>query len=246
MSADPSMPFGEWVRSQVDREEYWFHQMEILPGLVTPGWSEPVEEKVPYFHLPEDMTGLRVLDIGCADGFFSFEAERRGAAQVIAIDSSPHSVRRFNICRAALDSRATAFLVNVYDLSPRQLGTFDVVMCFGVLYHLRNPLLALERIFSISSGRLFLQTASFEEAVLGDAAAARFHPAGLMSGTAENPLFDPTVFWVPNEQAVRGMLSHVGFVDVDGETNKTGAVIHAAVPAASPGAAPDESKAPWC
>jgi tRNA (mo5U34)-methyltransferase len=46
-------------------------------GVVTPGWSDPARDKLPYFRLPDDMTGLRVLDVGCAEGYFSFEAERR-------------------------------------------------------------------------------------------------------------------------------------------------------------------------
>jgi tRNA (mo5U34)-methyltransferase len=97
------------VRTQVEKENYWFHKIELWPGLVTPGRSDPLREKLPFFGLPEEMQGLRVLDVGCAEGFFSFEAERRGAREVIAIDSFPDSVRRFNICRAAFNSKATAF-----------------------------------------------------------------------------------------------------------------------------------------
>jgi hypothetical protein len=57
--------------------------IEVLPGYNTPGWSDPLEEKLPYFGLSEDLTGMRVLDIGWAEGFFSFDAERRGAREVI-------------------------------------------------------------------------------------------------------------------------------------------------------------------
>ena len=122
---------------------------------------------------------MRVLDIGCAEGFFSFEAERRGATEVVAIDSFPDSVRRFNICRSALASKATAFLTNVYELSPRTFGTFDLIMFFGVLYHLRHPLLALEKIFSVASGTMLLQTANYEESAVGDLSVAKFHPFGI-------------------------------------------------------------------
>lgn len=126
--------FREWVQSQVAKESYWFHRIELFRDLATPGWSDPRTDKLPYFGLPQDLTGQRVLDIGCAEGFFSFEAERRGAKEVVAIDSFPDSVRRFNICRNALGSKTTAFLCNVYDLNPRGFGTFDIVFFFGVLY----------------------------------------------------------------------------------------------------------------
>src|ERR1700732_141909 len=158
----PDVSFEEWLKSQIDAEPYWFHRIELFPNLITPGWSNPVTEKVPHFGLPADLTGMRVLDVGCAEGFFSFEAERRGAREVVAIDSFPDSVRRFNICRNAFGSKATAFLCNVYELNPRAFGTFDIVFFFGVLYHLRNPILALEKILSVCTGTMLLQTASME------------------------------------------------------------------------------------
>ena len=74
------MRVEDWVRSQVESEPYWFHRIELPNGVVTPGWSNPTVDKLPYFGLPDDMTGMRVLDIGHAEGFFCFEAERRGAA----------------------------------------------------------------------------------------------------------------------------------------------------------------------
>src|SRR6185295_8531053 len=97
-------PVGEVVRQQVAAEPYWFQKIEVLPGLFSPGWSDPAKEKLPYYGLPDDLSGMRVLDIGCAEGFFSFEAERRGAREVVGIDSFPDSIRRFNVVRAARQS----------------------------------------------------------------------------------------------------------------------------------------------
>jgi tRNA (mo5U34)-methyltransferase len=233
------------LEAQVRAEPYWFHQIPLREDLVTPGWSNPLTDKIPYYGLPDDMSGLRVLDVGCAEGYFSFEAERRGASEVVAIDSFPDSVRRFNICREALGSNATAYLTNVYDLSERTFGTFDLVMFFGVLYHLRHPILAIEKIFSVTSGTLLLQTASFEEPSLGDVGAAKFHPFGIESGPADSRVLDPTVFWVPNAAGVRDMLRHVGFVNIEGENKIPGAVFRGDVPIRRKGVAPDPMKAPW-
>ena len=239
------LTFKGWVKSQVEREAYWFQRIELFPDLVTPGWSDPRVEKLPHFGLPDDLSGMRVLDIGCAEGFFSFEAERRGAKEVIAIDSFPDSVRRFDICRNALGSKATAYLCNVYDLNPRTFGTFDFVFFFGVLYHLRHPLLALEKISSVCTGSMLLQTANFESPDLADVPVAKFHPFGIQSGTREKPMFDPTVFWLPNAECVRAMLSHVGFKQIETLTDKVGVVIRAQQPVKTSGQRPDESKAPW-
>lgn len=235
----------DWLEAEINKEPYWFQKIALQPGIVTPGWSDPAKEKLPFFGLPPDMTGMRVLDIGCSEGFFSFEAERRGAKEVIAIDAAAESIRRFNICRAALNSRTNAYLMPVYDLNARIFGTFDLVMFFGVLYHLRHPLLALEKVRAVSAGTLLVQSASFEDKLLGDASMARFYPTGIQSGTADKPLFDRTVFWIPNAACIRDMLLHVGFRDVELLSQEAGAVFRAGVPNSSAGTLPNFEGVPW-
>jgi len=240
-----SRDFREWIRSQVDAETYWFHRIELPGGLVTPGWNDPKSEKLPYFGLPDDLRGMRVLDIGHAEGFFAFEAERRGADEVIGIENYPPMVHKFNICRAALNSRVQSFLTNVYELSPKTFGTFDLVLFYGVLYHLRHPLLALEKIQDVCSGTLLMQTA-----VCGDQSStpiAEFHPFGVDSGTPEKPLRDPTCFWFPNPSCCEAMLKHVGFEDIEHISPQApvGAVFRARSALQRKGMPPDETKAPW-
>ncbi len=236
----------KWIRHQVEAEPYWFQKIEVLPGLFSPGWSDPAVDKLPYYGLPEDLTGKRVLDIGCAEGFFSFEAERRGAREVIGIDSFPDSVRRFNITKAARQSNASAFLMNVYDLEPRRLGTFDVVLFYGVFYHLKHPQFALERIRSICTGDLFFQTHMYDEPAVKGTPWARFYPHGMMSGSNKE-LFDPTVFWIFNSACCLAMLDHVGFADMEIiSTDPNPFVIRAKSPQRSPGVPPDQTEAPWC
>lgn len=235
----------EWIRAQVQSEGYWFHRMELPGGIVTPGWSDPKNEKLPFYGLPDDMRGMRVLDIGHAEGFFSFEAERRGADQVLGIENYPPMIRKFDICRAALGSRALSIGSSVYDLSPKTFGTFDAVFFFGVLYHLRHPLLALEKIRSVCTGTLLMQTASTQEG--GDKSVAEFHPFGIESGPADNRRRDPTCFWFPNAACCAAMLEHVGFEGVErlSPAASVGAVFRAHAAPRIKGAPPDEMKAPW-
>lgn len=236
---------ADWIRHQVAAEPYWFQKIEVLPGLFSPGWSDPVTEKLPFFGLPADLTGKRVLDIGCAEGYFSFEAERRGAREVVGIDSFPASVRRFNITKAARQSNATAYLMNVYDLEPKRLGTFDLVLFYGVFYHLKHPQLALERIRSICTGDLLFQTAICEEPAVAGVPWARFHPHGVMSGS-QGELFDPTVFWLFNSACCLAMLDHVGFTDVKVVSNAPQPfVARASSPVRAPGIPPDQTDSPW-
>jgi len=235
----------DWLYCRIQKEPYWFHKIDLPGGLVTPGWSNPRTEKLPYFGLPEDMTGMRVLDAGHAEGFFSFEAERRGAAEVVGIDNYPPMARKFEICRAALDSRVESHLASVYDLNPHNWGTFDLVMFFGVLYHLRHPILALQKISSVCTGTLLMQTATCQDK--SEKPMAEFHPFGVKSGPPENPMHDPTCFWFPNIACCAAMLEHVGFKDVQRISAKApvGGVFTAKAPEQAKGHRPIEENAPW-
>jgi tRNA (mo5U34)-methyltransferase len=112
------------------------------------------------------MSGLRVLDIGCSDGYFSFEAERRGAS-VVAIDFVPEHYTGFATARKILGSGVEYRMDNVYNLSPEGYGQFDVVLFLGVLYHLRKPLAALDAVRSVTKegGQLFVGTMMIDEYV---------------------------------------------------------------------------------
>jgi tRNA (mo5U34)-methyltransferase len=154
-------------------------------------------------------------------------------------------VRRFNIIKAARQSNASAFLMNVYDLEPKRLGTFDLVLFYGVFYHLKHPQLALERIRSVCTGNLLFQTAIYEEPSVAGTPWARFYPYGLMSGSNKE-LYDPTVFWLFNSACCLAMLDHVGFTDLKIVSNTPKPfVVSARSPVIAAGAPPDQADAPW-
>jgi tRNA (mo5U34)-methyltransferase len=246
LAAHLSQTTESLIRHRVAAEPYWFQKIELFPGFFSPGWSDPVKEKLPFFGLPEDLRGRRVLDIGCAEGFFSFEAERRGAREVIAIDSFPDSIRRFNIVRDAKQSNATAYLTNVYDLKPSLFGTFDIVLFYGVFYHLKHPQKALESIRSICAGDLIFQTLIYEEPAVKGTPWARFFPHGYMSGT-NNDSFDVTVFWLFNSACCIAMLDHLGFVDIEIVSDDPQPfVLRCGMPDRTRGKPPDQTQAPWC
>lgn len=240
-------PLIDVIRQQVEREPYWFHKVEIAPGLESPGWSDPKIKKLPYYGLPNDLTGMRVLDIGCAEGFFSFEAEARGAREVIGIDSFPDSIRRFNLIREAKQSNASAYLMNVYDLDPKRLGTFDLVLFYGVFYHLKHPQLALEAIQSVCKGQLLFQTSIVEHPSLVGEPWAKYHPYGIMSGL-DRTTYDPTVFWLFNSTACIAMLDGLGFEDISVISAHPNPFVLSAKAAASMrgrGLPPNQALSPW-
>src|SRR5688572_24185908 len=127
---------------------------------------------VERYEIPDDLSGLRVLEIGTFEGFWAFELEGRGA-EVTALDIDwlqdldwpprlrpPENERRgegFELVRAARGSRVKRVGTSVYHATPESLGgTFDIVFCGSVLIHLRDPMLALERMAALCHGRLIL------------------------------------------------------------------------------------------
>lgn len=184
------------IHKLVHEHPNWYHQIELAPGLVTPG-GHPSSEALKVLDamgLPRDATGLRVLDIGCRDGFFAFEMERRGAA-VTGLDYADPEVTGFGIASRVLGSRVEYVVANVYDIAPERFGTFDLVLFLGVLYHLRNPLLALDRLRRVvkPGGLVFVETHIVAGPGVGamDVPLWRFYPRAELRG-------DHTNKWAPN------------------------------------------------
>lgn len=189
----------------------WFHTIDLGNGIVTPG-ADTSSLRLKMLHLPEDLSGKTVLDIGSWDGFFAFECERRGARRVLATDSfcwngqGWGSKQGFNLARRALESKVEDMEIDVLDLDPDRVGIFDLVLCLGVLYHLRDPLIALEHISRVTGGRLILDT--HVDLLMLNRPAIAFYEGKELNN-------DPTNWCGPNPAAVKAMLRTVGFNRVD-------------------------------
>lgn len=136
------------VEKKIASVSNWFHKIELAPNIFTPG-SQDTEGLLKHINLPEDLSGLRVLDIGARDGAFSFECEKRGALEVVALDYTTADSTGFNVAKELLNSKVHWVTGNVYQLDQLNLGKFDLVLFLGVIYHLRHPYLAIDRIHDI-------------------------------------------------------------------------------------------------
>ncbi len=199
---------GDRLQHEVDQIT-WFHQIDLGGGVVTPGIDATVE-KLATVGLPEDLTGCSVLDIGAWDGAFSFEAERRGADRVLATDSfvwqghGAVSKAGFDLARDALGSRVEDLLVDVMDLDPAQVGTFDVVLFLGVLYHLRDPWAGVARAARVTApgGLMILET--HVDMLHVERPAVALYPGTELNGDGSN--------WCgPNPAAVVALCEMAGF-----------------------------------
>ncbi len=179
------------IRRLIAEHGRWWHEIELAPGIVTPG-DDSNRMKLPILDaigLPVDMKGMRALDIGCSDGYFTFEMERRGAS-VLAIDFVPENYTGFAAAKEILGSTAEYRMENVYNLSAEKHGQFDVVLFMGVLYHLRKPLAALDSIRSVmkTGGMLLVGTMLIDEYfVLPDGSVTTLN--------AVNPLLETVPLW---------------------------------------------------
>lgn len=184
----------------------WFHRID-LGGLVTPGLDD-TPAKLRRVRLPDTLEGKTVLDIGAWDGFFSFEAEKRRARRVVAVDSfcwhgdGWGSKTGFELAREVLQSRVEDREMEVLDLAPEKIGVFDVVLFLGVLYHMRHPLLALEKVASVTRELLILETKV-------DLLTLKTPAFAFYTGREVNN--DPTNYWAPNLAGLCSMLRSVGF-----------------------------------
>ncbi len=213
--ADPATDLLQRVRAIS-----WYHTLDLTPELTTDGWFDN-RPFVDHYGLPERLDGMRVLDVGTWDGFWAFEMERRGA-EVVALDVEHESEydwpprRRppryadlqrgdgFRLAKEILDSSVERVHCSVYDALPRDLGTFDLVFCGVVLLHLRDQLLALERLANLCHGRLILAEEYDRLCSLLPFPVSRYR--------ADRDA--AVVFWLPSRRTWKRMVWSAGFDDV--------------------------------
>lgn len=203
----------------------WYHTIELPGGIVTPGEydTRAALRRIPF---PTSLDGRRCLDVGTHDGFWAFAMERRGAAEVIAIDlddprggdfSEPvpelsgealvdrgSRLQSFACAHAALGSRVERRDLSVYRLDATEVGRFDFAFIGTLLLHLRDPVAALTAIGKVlrPGGRLLVN----EPVLLGMSLRhprLAVHELQLLPGKP--------FWWVPNVRGLERCVAKAGF-----------------------------------
>jgi tRNA (mo5U34)-methyltransferase len=224
----------------------WYHTQELAPGLVTPGMFD-LRPLVRRYGIPADLSGKRALDVGTFEGFWAFELERRGA-RVTAIDVDriqdldwPPRLRPredgrrgegFQLAREALESSVERVGLSVYDATPERLGgTFHLVFCGSVLIHLRDPMLALERMAGLCRGG---------QLILAEEYSRRLAPLPFAAAEFRGETKWST-WWRPSIRSWLSMVRCAGFEDVRRHTRfvmrfraRRGGVPHVVIHARGP------------
>ncbi|MGI4744778.1 MAG: TIGR04290 family methyltransferase [Janthinobacterium lividum] len=214
----------ERIRSRADALGPWFHNLDLCGVRTAPDhflFDFPAVKWASFRdHVPADLTGRTVLDIGCNGGFYSLEMKRRGADRVVAIDHDPHYLAQARFAAEVEGLDIEFGQLSVYDVAA--LGErFDVVLFLGVLYHLRHPLLALDLIHQHACADLLVfQTMQRGSEAIAPVAAdydffapAPFDDPGYpkLHFIEQSYAHDPTNWWAPNRAASAAMLRSAGF-----------------------------------
>jgi len=222
------------IRKKIN-DYYWYHCIDLGQGIITDG-DYDISSIVDKYGFPKDMSGMSVLDVGRASGYFSFEFEKRGATVVATEiesffdwdfvggeiakqarikqinDEKQFSERNiygaFDFAHMIKNSKVEKKFVNIYELSPEVFGgrKFDIVFCGSVTSHLRDPILALERLYSVTKGKCIISAPCFEvknnEKI----------PLMTLVGTVDS---DRRSWWVVNEKCIVEMLKCADFSNIN-------------------------------
>ncbi len=196
-----------------------YHAIDLPDGSILPGLQsvEHLRWRLDLFGLPEDLRGTRVLDIGAWDGWFSFECERRGAA-VVATDCV--ELDTFLEARDLIGSKVEYVTLDVPELSAQRLGRFDIVLFLGVLYHLRHPLLGLEKVVELSTDMALIESFVIEREKRAIPSVMEFYERAELGGQVDN--------WCgPSPECLMAMCRSAGFArtELKDVTNQRASVV---------------------
>lgn len=148
----------EQIEKLLESERFLYHRVELPYGLHTPGQDRSATRDLV---LPSTLSGKSVLDIGCALGYFCFEAEKRGATQVVGVELNERRHRQAMLLKEALSSQVEFRRADI--LSDGVSEQFDCVLLLNVIHHLSEPMRALRQVAALTRERLVLEFPTFHD-----------------------------------------------------------------------------------
>ena len=189
----------------------WYHSFRF-GNVYAPGTITSLKYQMWVSSLiPENLEGKTVLDIGAADGFYSFLCESRGAKKVVAVDwikfpgfSAAHKIlnSKVEFQKLVVDDSTLGFtklksnIGTINDIEEK----FDIVLLFGVLYHLPNPTMVIQKLFE-NTDMLLVASHIIDSEEL----AMYYYPEGSLTTG------DTTNWWVPTPSCLTDIGTRIGF-----------------------------------
>jgi tRNA (mo5U34)-methyltransferase len=189
----------------------WWHRID-LGDCITPGANHDSDETLEKLNLPEDMSGLSVLDLGAWDGYYSFACEKRNAKRVVACDKIIWEEQNiwsqdkgFDYAHKHLNSKVEKVVSSIEELPEKNLGKFDIVLMLGILYHAKNPIEYLEKVKTVCKDVIYVETVI--DMLDVEVPAARYYVGKELNNDGSN-------HWGLNPLAVHGVMSDIGFKNI--------------------------------
>src|SRR5215212_6873156 len=161
---------GEEIKEKIASFPRWHYQFD-LKGNLTPifeeNWINRHQQRKKYFFDPlvhlfgGSLAGKRVLDLGCNAGFWSLCAVEAGCDYVLGIEGRQMHVDQANFVfevKEVEKDRYDFVVGDIFETDLRQFGTFDVVLCLGLMYHISKPMELMEKIIEVNDDILVVDT----------------------------------------------------------------------------------------
>lgn len=210
---------------EIERLAPWMYEFTFDDGSRTPLLSEHLRAIhavrlsmiADLLDIASLQRGASVLDLACNEGWFALELAKRGATDVLGIDSRPRNIEKAELARDRLGLRACRFAVG--DVTEMTLPPADVVLLLGIVYHVEDPIRLIRRAAAAARRVLVVETQLLkphEPLRFGwGSPVARESPdafAMLREDPATNDLSAQRGFsLVPNASAVVSILRDIGF-----------------------------------
>jgi len=208
-------------RKLIEGFSFWYHNIYLGNGVYTKGEGREYPEHVwSCFEkaLPANLSGLSVLDVGTNAGYFALQMKLRSARQVVGTDFVAMFLEQAEAVRRIWGVEIDYRFMDVHDITKLD-QTFDIVVFAGILYHLRNPLQVIEDLGRMCSDAILLETECIADDPRNCVVVRQGSPAelqtlnqGMMKFIEGSDLNgDPSNWWVPDTECVKGMLRTAGF-----------------------------------
>lgn len=132
---------------ELNDEQEWNHAIALPHGVWTAnpaqrlfGKNQVKWERIEPLLRPLNLSGRRVLDIGCNEGFFTVQVSRLGAREVVGCEISELRLRKARFVAETLQLTNVRFnQISVFDPRFSDLGRFDLALCLGFIHRVPDP-----------------------------------------------------------------------------------------------------------
>jgi len=213
----------EDANALIRQVKYWHYPFDLPWGTTLPSRPgvDPQRHLLRKKHFFDKLVsrysgslkGKTVLDLGCCQGFWSFQASQSGAAHSVGIDSSKAFVSEAQALAVVLGIDNCEFRCRLLETDPwwEEVSRSDITLMLGLFYHLVDPIFVLRRAASLTSETLVVDT----EIVTGEGVFLRLLPRNLDEPTTCGSNLVSKIRVVPTRQALVSLIADAGFKRIE-------------------------------